>query len=521
MKLSASVFLVLGLIAAVGFGGATTCFAEKPVDVTSQAVEANSAFACDLYKKLAEENAGDNLFFSPYSISSALMMTAEGARNKTADEMGRVLGLTDAMRSGNSQVPWEMEQMHQGIANISESLSGEDDPAAMAGIRADIDKLRAKLAGVNDRIASLRQSRKWSEMFTAQKEQRAVASELNDLSSQVDQYEIEVANALWGEQTYDFLQPYIDRIDRFYGTGGVIPCDFKNSFPAERERINAWAADKTNDRIKDIIPKLPPEEARLMRLILTNAIYFKGDWSVPFKEEQTKDLDFTTSAGTPMKTPIMHAPGLKGASYAAFNSDGSFFPTPTKIMRGQSPKLYPAADGFAAVELPYKGDDLSMVVLVPGSHDGLADLEAKLSPENLDAWIGSLKKRKTNVFLPKFKMETDYKMKKTLQSMGMVRAFTDPRMGEMGADFTGISNPPSVMDRLYIAKVLHKAFVEVNEKGTEAAAVTAVMMAVPTSAPISRPFTPTIRADRPFIFLIRDRATGSILFLGRMTEPAK
>jgi len=158
------------------------------------------------------------------------------------------------------------------------------------------------------------------------------------------------------------------------------------------------------------------------------------------------------------------------------------------------------------------------VLIAPNSPDGLGAVEKKLTTENLAAWVGNLKKRKTHVFLPKFKLETKYEMNDTLKAMGMVRAFTDPRMAN-GADFTGMCASKDPRDRLYISKVIHKAFVEVNEKGTEAAAATAVIMMRTTSARMTVPFTPTFQADRPFLFVIRDKQTGSVLFMGRITNP--
>ena len=221
----------------------------------------------------------------------------------------------------------------------------------------------------------------------------------------------------------------------------------------------------------------------------------------------------------------MHAPKLGVGRYGAFNADGSHFNTPIRIRRGEDPKgHYPQADGFAIVELPYKGEDLSMVVIAPNDPAGLSAIENKLTPENLNAWIGRLKKRDTHVYLPKFKMETDYKLGDTdepgtLQKMGMVRAFIDPRIPKTGAQFKGMTTSTDPMKQLYITKVFHKAFVEVNEKGTEAAAATAVVMAVPRSLPKDVPFIPEFKADRPFVFLIREKSTGSVLFLGRMMTP--
>ena len=160
-----------------------------------------------------------------------------------------------------------------------------------------------------------------------------------------------------------------------------------------------------------------------------------------------------------------------------------------------------------------------MVVIVPQSADGLADLEKKISSTNLQTWTGRLQRRSVHVFMPKFKLETNYQMADTLKAMGMVRAFVDPRNLANGAQFDGMSVSQVPEQKLYISKVIHKAFVEVSEKGTEAAAATAVIMMVPTSAPMLSPFTPTFRADKPFVFVIRDKQTGTILFLGRVTNP--
>jgi len=508
----------VAVLANVAFAG------EADQAAIAQVVEANSDFAIDLYQQLAKENAGENLFFSPYSISSALAMTTEGARGETAVEMGKVLRFPQAARNlkdGAEARPWVTALIHTGIAAINRRINQTDrDPQQAAAIRAKIADLRKQLDAAKQHLAELRKRRQWREMRAAQQKERAIATELNRVAAQVDQYEIHVANALWGEQTYPFKPDYVETIARHYGTGGVFPCDFRTNFPAARERINGWAAKQTHDRIKDIIPELPPDQARLIRLVLTNAIYFKGEWSEPFEAKLTKDRDFTLAAGGSVTAPIMSARNLEVGRYAAFNADGSLFKTPRMIRPGQRDGLYPGADGFAVIELPYKGDELAMVVIAPNKPDGLTALEKTLTREALAAWIGKTQKRKTHVLLPRFKLETDYKMAETLQAMGMVRAFIDPgRNPAKGADFSGMTTSTDPNDRLYISKVLHKAFVEVNEKGTEAAAVTAVMMAGATGMPTTVPFTPTFKADRPFLFLIRDRLTGTILFLGRVTNP--
>jgi serine protease inhibitor len=184
------------------------------------------------------------------------------------------------------------------------------------------------------------------------------------------------------------------------------------------------------------------------------------------------------------------------------------------------PDLYLDSHGFAMLEMPYKGEQLSMVVIVPQSADGLADLEKKLSSDQLQTWIDRLQRRAVNVFLPKFKLETTYKMADTLKAMGMARAFADPRDPANGAQFDGMNASQDPEQKLYISKVIHKAFVEVSEKGTEAAAATAVRVG-PRAMSVGRSlsFTPTFHADKPFLFVIRDKPTGTILFVGRVTDP--
>ena len=449
-------------------------------------------------------------------------MTAEGARRETASEMGKVLRFPAAVRRAGDdakQIPWETPLIHAGMAELNRKFNGgDDDPARTAEIRAKIDALRKALEVAKQRVAQLRDGRKWREFTEARQKEQQLADELNKLLSQVDQYEMRVANALWGEKTYPFDPRYMKTINKYYDTGGIFPVDFKTGFESARLQINDWVEGQTNDRIKDLIPDGALND--FTRLVLTNAIYFKGDWSVPFKEDRTKDRDFTLATGDNVQAAIMHAPSLDVGRYGAFHADGSHFNTPMRIRGGQNPKeLYPKTGGFAVVELPYKGDDLSMVVIAPNDPAGLPAVEKQLIPENLHRWIGQLKKRETHVYLPKFKLETDYKLGDSLQQMGMVRAFKDPRNPQTGAQFYGMTTSTNPMEQLYISQVFHKAFVEVNEKGTEAAAATAVVMAEAPAAPIAFPFTPEFKADRPFIFLIREKSTGSVLFLGRMMTP--
>jgi serine protease inhibitor len=212
---------------------------------------------------------------------------------------------------------------------------------------------------------------------------------------------------------------------------------------------------------------------------------------------------------------------MGSARYAAFRGDGTFFDTPAQVPFGKIDEktVYPDERGFAMLELPYKGGEMAMVVIVPRSADGLEALEKKLTSERLGAWLGKLRQRGVHVYLPRFKVEARYDLGQTLRGMGMARAFNDLRAAD-GAQFDGMSESQDPAQKLYVSKVLHQAFVEVSEKGTEASAATAVMMARPKSEVVQLvPFTPTFNADRPFLFLVRDRQSGSILFLGRMVNP--
>jgi serpin B len=480
---------------------------------TNAAVLASNAFACDLFKKLDEENRSKNVFFSPFSISSALAMTLEGARGDTALEMGEVLRLPPSLRVKNDAEPWRTEPYALGFSELKRRLTTNPDAAKADAIRKQVAELRKKLDQVNGQIQNEQKQGQFKNIGPMTQEAKKLAASINALASQVDQFDLRIANALWGEKTYPFRKDYLNTVDKSFGTGLLRLADFRNNYPGERAIINRWVEEQTNDRIKDLLPELKPEEARLLRLVLINAIYFKGEWSQPFDAKKTKTEGFLLADGGKAAAPMMH--DAKDARYVAFNGDGSFFSTPATVPIGAADNVakYPGKDGFLMAELPIKGDKLSMVFLAPQKVDGLAAIEAKLSGENLTAWLSKLEKRKVDVALPRFKLDTDYALGDILKSMGMRTAF-DPR----AADFTAMSDSTDPLNRLSISRVIHKAFVEVNEKGAEAAAATAVMFGL-TSAPVARPFTPAFRADRPFLFLIRDMDSGMILFMGRMTRP--
>lgn len=490
---------------------------ELKVAPNSAAVKASNDFACDLYRSLDQENRGKNLFFSPYSISSALAMTLEGSRGATAAEMGQAMRLPAVLRNTGGdakEFPWKTALYHQDFGALNRRFNTSPDPVKDQAMRNKLAELRKELDQMNRQMILLDKQNKFEAALSLQAKAQKVADAVNALQTQLDPYELRVANALFGEKTYPFERTYLDTISQKYGSGLVRGADFRNSFPAERDKINTWVEDQTKKRIKDLIPKLPPEVASQVRLILVNAIYFKGFWMSPFDDTQTRQEDFLLAQGG--KQPISMMRGYSPTGYAAFNADGTFFETPHVIplAKGKAaPATYPDG-GFLMAELPFKGDRLSMVVIAPRKLDGLPNLEATLTGTKVSAWLDKLQRRAVSVSLPKFKLETEYGLEDTLKNMGIKRAF-DARQ----ADFSGMSASRNPDDQLFISKVLHKAFVEVNEKGAEAAAATAVIMVPKSEAKETRPFVPEFRADRPFLFLIRDRESGTILFLGRVMQP--
>lgn len=288
-------------------------------------------------------------------------------------------------------------------------------------------------------------------------------------------YKLSVANALWSQIGLDFVKEYLETVQAGYGPGLKL-VDFAGKTEEARLIINKWVEEKTEDKIKELIK--PDVLDPLTRLVITNAIYFKGQWEQQFKKELTKDADFTLTNRQKVKVPFMNQQGTFG---------------------------YAEEAGLQALELTYAGGDLSMLILLPESATDYSSFEKKLGYAMFTGIIGRLRKEAVNVSLPKFKFETELGLGGTLQRMGMTDAFS-----EYLADFSGISDT-----FLYITAVIHKAFIEVNEEGSEAAAATAVVMGTKSIGPEPKCFA----ADRPFFFAIRDLRTGSILFMGRVLDP--
>ncbi|XP_051655446.1 serpin B6-like isoform X9 [Manacus candei] len=350
---------------------------------------ANTTFALDLLRKLCEKKSGQNLFFSPFSISSALSMILLGSKGNTEAQITKVLSLNKA------------EDAHNGYQSL--------------------------------------------------------LSEINDPNTK---YILRTANRLYGEKTFEFLSSFLESSQKSYHAG-LEPTDFMNAWEDSRKRINGWVEERTEGKIQNLLAEGLLNS--LTRLVLVNAIYFKGNWENQFNKLGTAERPFHINK--------------------------------TKIL-----------------ELPYAGNELSMIILLPDAiqdgSTGLERLERELTYEKLRDWISPemMGSTEVRVSLPRFKLEEDYDLKPILSCMGMPDAFDSGK-----ADFSGMSSG----NELVLSEVVHKSFVEVNEEGTEAAAATAAVMMFATSVRIVPDFT----ADHPFLFFIRHNKSSSILFCGRFCSP--
>ncbi|AWV90225.1 serpin family protein [Bradymonas sediminis] len=285
-------------------------------------------------------------------------------------------------------------------------------------------------------------------------------------------FELAVANSIWGQTGYHFEEAFLDTLALNYGAG-LHTLDFNGAHEASRQTINGWVEDQTNDRIKDLIPA--GVITKDTRLVLTNAIFFKASWLHAFEKNDTAAGEFTRVDNSTLQVDLMEQ---------------------TNFLK------YAQMEGYQAVELPYDGGDVSMLILLP---EDLAAFEQNLDAATLSATVDALSVQNTTVTLPKFEFKLDLPLGETLQDMGMTEAFSDD------ADLSGMTGTRELM----VSDVVHQAFVAVDEEGTEAAAATAVVV-----GPGSEPPEPVeFRADKPFIFMIRANQTGSLLFVGRVLEP--
>jgi serpin B len=308
----------------------------------------------------------------------------------------------------------------------------------------------------------------------------AVGSLLKNLASPggKTRYQLSIANALWVDQSYGLLSDFVAIGKEYYGAAPM-SVDFQHAAEAQCKAINGWVDEHTHGKITDAVP--PATLNAETRLVLTNAVYFKAGWAGPFDRSLTQDGRFGIVGGKSVQTPLMNL---------------------TDDFR------YMETSNFQMLEMTYKGNDLGMLILLPREVDGLANLENTLNARTLCAWIGKLddRPREVNITLPRFAMTSSFRLASALQSLGMRDAFSSK-----AANFSGISSSP-----LFIHDVWHDASVDVNEEGTEAAAATRIAK-YPGKGGLPKPVI--FRADHPFIFLIRDIHSGSILFLGRVMNP--
>ena len=292
---------------------------------------------------------------------------------------------------------------------------------------------------------------------------------------------LSIANRLFVEKAYALKPSYIDIMGTTFGAP-VEPVDFSNDFEASRQHINAWIAAVTQERIKDLLPEKSLDPTTC--LVLANAVYFLGGWSQPFSKQLTAAASFHPTASESHDVPTMHHADLF---------------------------RFAATDGVKLLEMFYMGRALAMTLVLPDQVDGLDAVEARLSPATLDAWLGALATDRVDVALPKFEIDPadSLALGDTLKALGMPLAF-DPNK----ANFTGIATPS-----LYIDKVFQKAFVKVDEKGTEAAAATAVVGKKMSAKGKPPPPKVEFHADHPFLFFLRDVRSGMILFMGRVSDP--
>lgn len=301
---------------------------------------------------------------------------------------------------------------------------------------------------------------------------------LNEINEKGKKYELFTANALWVQEGFKILPEYRRVIERYY-KGNVSSLDFSGKAENARLEINRWVEEKTNKRIRDLFH--PGSLNELTRLVLTNVIYFKGEWLKQFDKNETRDEDFRVSKEKIVKVPMMRITGQN----ARFN--------------------YAETEKLQIIEMDYKGNEFSMIVLLPNKD--IKEIEESLTEENLRNWLKELKEERVDIFFPKFRLNKKYILNENIKDMGAPSAFSP---GE--ADLSRIDGTRE----LFIQIAVHQAFLEVNEEGTTAGGATGISIGI-TAVPIKKVF----RADHPFIFIIRDKESENILFIGKVYDPTE
>ncbi|MCK5720465.1 MAG: serpin family protein [Thiomargarita sp.] len=379
-----------------------------PIKIETTVSDSINNFALDIYTQLHEAEQA-NLFFSPYSISSAFAMVYAGAKGETKKQMATALNFN------------ENQNIHLGFSDLEKNLTSQNN------------------------------------------------------------YQLNIANALWGQKGFSFLVEFVDLVGQYYGAK-LKSVNFKKSPEQARQTINQWVSNNTSQKIKELL--VEGVLTQQTKLVLTNAIYFKSSWQNPFDSYHTKQLPFKMIANKQINVPTMQ-------------KEGNF--------------KYAETDDVQILELPYQKKEsetgISMFILLPKTVEGLSSAKK----EKIQTWITlnpkSLEKKLVKVHLPKFKLESSFSLKESLKKLGMLDAFN-----QKNADFSGLNGKKD----LVISDAVHKTFINVDENGTEATAATSIIISA-KSIPVDSPIE--FRVDHPFLFLIKDIPSNTILFWGKVSNP--
>lgn len=302
---------------------------------------------------------------------------------------------------------------------------------------------------------------------------------LQDLSGEHRRpYTLHAANRVWGQKGVDFLSDFTTTLDEQYGAP-LENADFAGDAESARQKINKWVSRNTQEYIPELFGS--GDITNSTRVALVNAIFFEGSWAAAFDPESTREQTFTLEDGSTVETAMMCQTEKFGLAWE---------------------------DDLSVLRMPYEGEELSMVVVLPNETDGLSAIEAELDPEQLDGWLDGMVQREIDTCIPRFTMESDLDLKVILEAMGITDAFSISR-----ADLTGMVSREEMDENYHVSSAVHKSFIEVDEQGTTAAAATGFAVADSGSMP------EYFHADHPFLFLIRDDLTGAILFMGRLSDP--
>lgn len=474
-------------------------------------VRAQNEFTIRLYHQLAGDPRA-NVVVSPFSVYASLAIVAEGARGRTARDLGELLALPASLRRQDAERPWDLAPLRAALATQARSLEAASRASSPREI-AEFDSLRAAFAASDARALALRGTGDWEAAIAVQETTAKLAAHVNERARHVHSGSLRVCNAVWSDARCTPPAGFASAVTAAYGPV-LKQADFAGAPEAARREINAWVSSRTLDRVPELLG--PGDVDALTTLVVANAVAFQGEWTHEFAPRRTREQPFHLAGGDSVPVPLMSQE--TPLRYGAFRADGRLFATPAtydwREARDES-RFYPGPDGFQLVELPYKDSDLALLVLLPGSPSGLPRLEALLTPALLERWITEASLRRTDVELPKFRLDYGGKITGALAALGLARA-CDP----LRAELAGLVECPGAAGRQSIGGVVHRAAIEVDERGTVAVAATAISVRQGAVGREDRlPFVPLFRADRPFLVVIRDRASGALLFIGRCARP--